>query len=124
MAHVDLSALVQCVANADNTEDHMSYIVEVLHQWLGTYSPKGLLMRLLSFLSVLSFALFTFQQNVDVYVQSETPIAKAGMLANIGPTGSKSSGAAAGIVIASPSTTNPNYLFTWTRDSSLVRTVL
>jgi len=26
----------------------------------------------------------------------------------------------AGLVIASPSTTNPNYLFTWTRDSALV----
>ncbi len=26
----------------------------------------------------------------------------------------------AGLVIASPSTTNPDYLFTWTRDSALV----
>ncbi len=26
----------------------------------------------------------------------------------------------AGVVIASPSSTNPDYLFTWTRDSSLV----
>ena len=30
----------------------------------------------------------------------------------------------AGLVIASPSTTNPNYLFTWVRDSSLVFKVL
>jgi len=28
---VDLSALVQCVADTDNMDDHMSYIVEVLH---------------------------------------------------------------------------------------------
>ncbi|KIK68980.1 carbohydrate-binding module family 20 protein [Collybiopsis luxurians FD-317 M1] len=55
----------------------------------------------------------------DAYVATESPIAKAGILANIGPSGSKSSGAFAGIVIASPSTENPNYLFTWTRDSAL-----
>ncbi|KAF8903104.1 glycoside hydrolase family 15 protein [Gymnopilus junonius] len=57
---------------------------------------------------------------VDSYVATESPIAKAGLLANVGPSGAKSSGAKAGIVIASPSTTNPNYLFTWTRDSALV----
>ncbi|TFK87333.1 carbohydrate-binding module family 20 protein [Polyporus arcularius HHB13444] len=58
--------------------------------------------------------------SADAYVASESPIAKAGVLANIGPSGSKSSGAKAGVVIASPSTSNPNYLYTWTRDSSLV----
>lgn len=42
------------------------------------------------------------------------------MLANIGASGSKSSGAKAGIVIASPSTHDPDYLYTWTRDSALV----
>ncbi|EKM51697.1 glycoside hydrolase family 15 protein [Phanerochaete carnosa HHB-10118-sp] len=58
--------------------------------------------------------------SVDSYVASESPIAKAGLLANIGPSGAKSSGAKAGVVIASPSTTNPDYLYTWVRDSSLV----
>ena len=77
-------------------------------------------MRLLSFLTTCSLVAVTLQQNVDSYITSESPIAKAGVLANIGPNGSKSSGAASGIVIASPSTTNPDYLFTWTRDSSLV----
>lgn len=57
---------------------------------------------------------------VDQYVATESPIAKAGLLANIGPSGSKSAGAKAGLVIASPSASNPNYLFTWTRDSALV----
>ncbi|KAK0202042.1 glucoamylase [Desarmillaria ectypa] len=57
---------------------------------------------------------------VDAYIASESPIAKAGVLANIGPSGSKSSGAKPGVVIASPSHSNPDYLFTWTRDSSLV----
>ncbi|KAF8843359.1 glycoside hydrolase family 15 protein [Paxillus ammoniavirescens] len=57
---------------------------------------------------------------VDQYITTESPIARAGVLANIGPDGSKSSGAYRGIVIASPSTANPNYLYTWVRDSCLV----
>ncbi|KFZ23642.1 hypothetical protein V502_01878 [Pseudogymnoascus sp. VKM F-4520 (FW-2644)] len=56
---------------------------------------------------------------VDSFITSQRPIALAGVLSNIGPDGSKSSGAAAGIVISSPSTTNPDYLFTWTRDAAL-----
>ncbi|KAF9453974.1 carbohydrate-binding module family 20 protein [Macrolepiota fuliginosa MF-IS2] len=58
--------------------------------------------------------------SVDAFLASESPIAKAGLLANIGPSGSKSSGAKAGVVIASPSQSNPDYLYTWTRDTSLV----
>ncbi|KAJ7029291.1 glucoamylase [Mycena alexandri] len=64
------------------------------------------------------------QSSVDSYVATESPIAKAGLLANIGPSGSKSSGAKAGIVIASPNTVDPDYLFTWVRDSSLVFKVI
>jgi glucoamylase len=58
---------------------------------------------------------------VDEYIAIESPIAKSGLLANIGPNGSKAQGAKPGIVIASPtnSTAIP-YLFSWTRDSSLV----
>ncbi|KAG6920024.1 hypothetical protein DXG01_010092 [Tephrocybe rancida] len=59
-------------------------------------------------------------QTADAYFASESPIAKTNLLANIGASGSKSHGAKPGIVIASPSTTDPNYLFTWTRDSALV----
>ncbi|OCH92615.1 glucoamylase [Obba rivulosa] len=62
--------------------------------------------------------------SVGAYVSSESPIAKAGLLANIGPSGAKSSGAKPGVVIASPSTVNPDYLYTWVRDSSLVFKVL
>lgn len=54
------------------------------------------------------------------YAASESPLAKAGMLANIGPSGAKAEGAFSGIVIASPSNVNPDYLYTWTRDSALV----
>ncbi|KAG8817945.1 hypothetical protein FRC17_011031, partial [Serendipita sp. 399] len=58
--------------------------------------------------------------NVDDYATFQYPIALAGLLANIGPNGAKSSGAKSGVVIASPSTSNPDYLYTWTRDTSLV----
>ncbi|KAJ7134910.1 glycoside hydrolase family 15 protein [Mycena epipterygia] len=61
---------------------------------------------------------------VDSYIAVECPIAKAGMMANIGASGSKSAGAKAGVVVASPSTENPNYVFTWVRDSSLVFKVI
>ncbi|KAJ3733829.1 glucoamylase [Lentinula guzmanii] len=61
---------------------------------------------------------------VDAYVASQSPLAKAGLLANIGPSGSKSMGAKSGIVVASPSSVNPDYLYTWTRDSAVVFQVL
>ncbi|KAL1681842.1 glycoside hydrolase family 15 and carbohydrate-binding module family 20 [Schizophyllum commune] len=60
----------------------------------------------------------------DAYVSAESPIAQAGILANIGPSGSKSHGAASGVIIASPSTSNPDYLYTWTRDAALVSRAL
>ncbi|KAG8752553.1 hypothetical protein FRC14_006949, partial [Serendipita sp. 396] len=58
--------------------------------------------------------------NVDDFAAFEYPIALTGLYANIGPSGSKSSGAKSGVIIASPSTSNPDYLYTWTRDSALV----
>ncbi|KZW02770.1 glycoside hydrolase family 15 protein [Exidia glandulosa HHB12029] len=61
-----------------------------------------------------------YERAVDDYVASEGPIALAGLLANIGPSGSKSQGAKPGIVVASPSLTDPDYVFAWIRDSALV----
>ncbi|GJE98974.1 glycoside hydrolase family 15 protein [Phanerochaete sordida] len=78
-------------------------------------------MRLLAFASLATLLVSALgQTSVDTYVASESPVAKAGLLANIGSSGAKSSGAKPGVVIASPSTTNPDYLYTWVRDSSLV----
>ncbi|GAW05591.1 glycoside hydrolase family 15 protein [Lentinula edodes] len=71
------------------------------------------------FLALFAPSVWAQSSVIDAYVASESPIAKASMLANIGPSGSKSSGAFSGIVIASPSTENPDYLYTWTRDSAL-----
>lgn len=83
-------------------------------------------MRSIISLTVVAFCSAVFAQSsvVDQYVATESPLAKAGLLANIGPSGSKSSGAAAGVVIASPSTTDPDYLYSWVRDSSLVFKVI
>ncbi|KAI9059251.1 carbohydrate-binding module family 20 protein [Trametes sanguinea] len=63
-------------------------------------------MRFSLLASLIGLAVGAFAQSsaVDAYVASESPIAKQG----------------AGIVVASPSTENPDYLYTWTRDSSLV----
>lgn len=74
---------------------------------------------------------------VDAYIKRQTPIAQDGILANIGQNGSKCGGAKvsnpftmfgpfvtaifqSGTVIASPSTHDPDYLYTWTRDAALV----
>ncbi|KAF7422713.1 hypothetical protein PC9H_010869 [Pleurotus ostreatus] len=57
---------------------------------------------------------------VDAYIKRQTPIAQDGILANIGPNGSRCGGAKSGTVIASPSTHDPDYMYTWTRDAALV----
>ncbi|KAF9645775.1 glucoamylase [Thelephora ganbajun] len=64
------------------------------------------------------------QTSIDSYIANQSPIAKLGLLANIGPDGSKSSGAKAGVVIASPNTVDPNYLYSWIRDASLTFKVI
>ncbi|KAK3944891.1 1, 4-alpha-D-glucan glucohydrolase [Diplogelasinospora grovesii] len=57
--------------------------------------------------------------SVDSFVATEHGIALQGALANIGPNGSQVPGAGAGFVVASPSKVNPNYFYTWSRDSAL-----
>lgn len=53
------------------------------------------------------------------WLASEGSVALQGVLDNIGASGSKAAGADAGVVVASPSKTNPDYFYTWTRDSAL-----
>ncbi|GAB7352423.1 hypothetical protein MBLNU459_g2842t1 [Dothideomycetes sp. NU459] len=57
--------------------------------------------------------------SLTAWLASESSVALQGVLANIGANGADASGADSGIVIASPSKTNPNYFYTWTRDSAL-----
>ena len=48
------------------------------------------------------------QAGLDEWLDAQEPIALAGVLANIGDSGSKAEGAAAGIVVASPSKSDPD----------------
>ncbi|XWX00858.1 hypothetical protein V2A60_008881 [Cordyceps javanica] len=60
------------------------------------------------------------RRDVNSYISSEGPIALQKLLCNIGSDGCEAHSAAAGAVVASPSTSNPDYWYTWTRDSALV----
>ncbi|KAI1264227.1 carbohydrate-binding module family 20 protein [Xylariaceae sp. FL1019] len=57
--------------------------------------------------------------SLDDFVTKQRAVSLQGVLNNIGPDGSKASGASSGVVIASPSTEDPDYLYTWVRDASL-----
>ncbi|KAJ9249827.1 CAZyme family GH15 and CBM20 [Paecilomyces variotii] len=57
--------------------------------------------------------------SLDSWLATESPYALQGVLANIGPDGADASGASSGIVIASPSKSDPDYFYTWTRDAAL-----
>jgi glucoamylase len=60
------------------------------------------------------------QSNLNEFILAERGIALTGALANIGGLNSSLvPGADPGVVVASPSTVNPNYFYTWTRDSAL-----
>ncbi|KAK4498647.1 hypothetical protein PRZ48_009157 [Zasmidium cellare] len=57
--------------------------------------------------------------SLDSWLAAESPVALQGILANIGGNGAKVAGAKSGIVVASPSKSNPDYFYTWTRDAAL-----
>ncbi|KAJ5684876.1 uncharacterized protein N7477_001221 [Penicillium maclennaniae] len=62
--------------------------------------------------------------SLDTWLASETTVARQGILDNIGASGAYAASAKPGIVIASPSLDNPDYYYTWTRDSALTLKVL
>ncbi|KKK26755.1 glucoamylase precursor [Aspergillus rambellii] len=62
--------------------------------------------------------------NLDTWLASEAKVALNGILDNIGSSGAYAASAHAGIVIASPSTNDPDYYYTWSRDAALVVKVL
>jgi glucoamylase len=47
-------------------------------------------------------------------------VALQGVLDNVGASGAMVEGASPGLVVASPSRSDPDYFFTWTRDAGLV----
>ncbi|KAI0600004.1 carbohydrate-binding module family 20 protein [Biscogniauxia sp. FL1348] len=57
--------------------------------------------------------------SLDAFIQKQRAVSLQGALNNIGPNGSQVPGAGAGYIVASPSTTNPDYFYTWTRDGAL-----
>ncbi|KAL8926415.1 MAG: hypothetical protein Q9208_002958 [Pyrenodesmia sp. 3 TL-2023] len=61
---------------------------------------------------------------LDSFIALESPIALQGVLDNTGDAGSKVAGADPGLVIASPSKADPDYFYTWTRDSALTVSML
>ncbi|ORY64006.1 glycoside hydrolase family 15 protein [Pseudomassariella vexata] len=60
------------------------------------------------------------KRDVDSFVAAEEPIALEQLLCNIGPSGCHASGVGSGLVIASPSQSDPDYYYHWTRDAALV----
>ncbi|KAJ5444026.1 Glycoside hydrolasefamily 13 [Penicillium daleae] len=64
------------------------------------------------------------QSGLSGFIQSESTASLQGVLNNIGANGTGATGASAGIVVASPSKSNPDYFYTWTRDAALTVTML
>ncbi|KAL1962884.1 hypothetical protein VTN77DRAFT_9062 [Rasamsonia byssochlamydoides] len=62
--------------------------------------------------------------SLDSWLAMETSYALECILNNIGSSGAWAQSADRGIVVASPSTSNPDYFYTWTRDSALTLKVL
>ncbi|KAL4738199.1 Six-hairpin glycosidase-like protein [Aspergillus similis] len=58
--------------------------------------------------------------DLDSWLPGEVNIARTALLDLIGDKGRWAEGAAAGVLVASPSRSDPDYFYTWTRDSSLV----
>ncbi|KAJ5827845.1 Six-hairpin glycosidase [Penicillium robsamsonii] len=58
--------------------------------------------------------------DLGTWLASEVTVARQGILDNIGSAGAHAANAKPGIVVASPSTSDPDYYYTWTRDSALV----
>jgi glucoamylase len=48
------------------------------------------------------------QSDIESFISNQRPVSLNGILANIGPDGSGAQGASAGIVVASPSKSDPN----------------
>ncbi|KAF7118916.1 hypothetical protein CNMCM5793_008552 [Aspergillus hiratsukae] len=62
--------------------------------------------------------------SLDTWLATETTVSLNGILANIGAEGAYAKSAKPGVIIASPSTSDPDYYFTWTRDAALTMKVL
>ncbi|KAK7746971.1 hypothetical protein SLS53_002159 [Cytospora paraplurivora] len=103
-------------ANSSNTVNPIMHGVSSL-LLLGTYALQSALGR--PDASRVRHQGEILKRSVDSFIATESPIALSRILCNIGSDGCYSSGVASGAVIASPSKNNPDYWYTWTRDSAL-----
>ncbi|KAG8668132.1 hypothetical protein FPOAC2_10097 [Fusarium poae] len=62
--------------------------------------------------------------SLERFIDKQADVSIKGVLANIGADGRRAQGAAPGAVVASPSKEDPDYWYTWTRDSALTYKVL
>ncbi|KAL3471218.1 Six-hairpin glycosidase-like protein [Aspergillus californicus] len=62
--------------------------------------------------------------DLDSWLSNEATVARTAILNVIGDDGKWADGATPGVLVASPSRSDPDYFFTWTRDSSLVMKTL
>ncbi|KAL4802602.1 Six-hairpin glycosidase-like protein [Aspergillus unguis] len=62
--------------------------------------------------------------DLDSWLINEAAISRTSILNLIGEDGQWADGATTGVLVASPSRSDPDYFYTWTRDSSLVFTTL
>lgn len=56
----------------------------------------------------------------ESWIKAQNATAFRNLLANIGPHGSKARTAFPGVIVASPSTSEPDYYYQWVRDAALV----
>ncbi|KAJ3560544.1 hypothetical protein NPX13_g9266 [Xylaria arbuscula] len=87
---------------------------------MGVLSTKSIaLLSALAACSVTNGRSLPRADDLDVFVQKQRALSLQNVLNNIGPDGSRVAGAKAGVIVASPSTENPNYFYTWSRDAAL-----
>lgn len=91
-----------------------------LHAFIGTMRSLLATVTLAVYAAVSSAQSSAASAAADAYLAKQVPISRDNVKANIGPDGHRSHGAKPGVVVASPSTNDPDYVYTWTRDAALV----
>ncbi|KAK1245295.1 hypothetical protein MKX08_004924 [Trichoderma sp. CBMAI-0020] len=114
---MDLAASHSASALSLNVSSHSSFIPPIMHVLstavlLGSVAVQKVLGR--------PGASDITKRAVTDFINSETPIALNNLICNVGPDGCRAFGTSIGAVVASPSTTDPDYFYMWTRDSALV----
>ena len=81
---------------------------------------KALALSLVGIAAASPFLRVRQNNDLESFIERQRNLSLPAVLRNIGGLNdSDVDGANPGIVVASPSTVNPNYFYTWTRDSAL-----